>query len=162
MRVATIDLGTNTFLLLIAECIDGKLRAVYQEEAFVRLGRGVDRTGLISNEAMERGLLCLRNYCETAKKYGAGKIAACGTSALRDASNSAAFLATVENALALEIRIISGEEEARLSFWGALSKKRHLLPPVYMLDIGGGSTERGWGKLKGLRCSSSLWIGCVW
>lgn len=161
MRVATIDLGTNTFLLLIAERVDGIVQPVYQEEAFVRLGQGVDKSGVISQEAMARGLASLGHYRDVTADYRCEKITACGTSALRDAKNSREFIELVEAELDLQIRIISGEEEAQLSFIGALSNKKDLETPIFMLDIGGGSTELCWGAPEEMLGRFSLNIGSV-
>lgn len=161
MRLASIDIGTHTILLLIAEYRDGSLVPILQEETFVRLGEGVDRTRHLKPEAMARGLACLRRYIAMAREAEAHHIVACGTSALRDAHNRRAFIERVQRELALTIRVITGEEEARLSFAGTLSNTRHLPPPIYVLDIGGGSTELCWGDANGLQGRFSLNIGSV-
>lgn len=140
-RFASFDLGTNTFLLLIADVEDTRIEPVYEKETVVRLGKGVAAAGNLNAEAMQRGLACLQEYLTLAKQHGAEKIFAVGTSALRDAANRREFLEAVFTKTGLRIAIISGEKEAQLTFAGALSNKADLSGPIAVLDIGGGSTE---------------------
>lgn len=140
-RFASFDLGTNTFLLLIADVEDTRIEPVYEKETVVRLGKGVAAAGNLNAEAMQRGLACLQEYLTLAKQHGAEKIFAVGTSALRDAANRSEFLEAVFTETGLRIAIISGEKEAQLTFAGALSNKADLSGPIAVLDIGGGSTE---------------------
>jgi exopolyphosphatase/guanosine-5'-triphosphate,3'-diphosphate pyrophosphatase len=143
MRVATIDIGTNTVLLLVAERgQDGVLRAVEERATITRLGEGVDRTKHLSPGAIERTRACLEEYAAVVRAAGAEKVAVVGTSAMRDAGGGAEVRADVLAVLGVEALVVSGEEEARLTFRGALSG----LPvdvqgEVAVLDIGGGSTE---------------------
>ena len=160
-RLATIDLGTNTFLLLISEWRDGELHTVYQTAKIARIGEGVDRTGRFGETPMQRALDCLSRYVELAQEHGARTILACGTSAFRDARNRDEFIQRVREVLGIDIRVISGEKEAEYSYLGALSNKRHLPEPFLMLDIGGGSTELCWGDRDRMTGRLSLDIGSV-
>ncbi len=161
MRIATIDLGTNTFLLLVADVAFSTVEPLYQEEEIVRLGQDVDRTGVLSEPAMQRGLACLQRYVQKARSYGVEKILACGTSALRQARNREIFIARVQKQLGLTIQVLTGEREAELSFIGALSNKAHLPPPILMVDIGGGSTEICWGNAAAMQGRLSMNVGSV-
>jgi exopolyphosphatase/guanosine-5'-triphosphate,3'-diphosphate pyrophosphatase len=146
-RLASFDLGTNTFLLLIADVSGGRVEPVCEKETIVRLGKGVDAAGNLDAEAIQRGCECLQEYVALAKQHGAEKIFAVGTSALRDAANRREFLDAVFEKTGIHIEIISGEKEARLAFVGTVSNKANLPEPIAVLDIGGGSTEVVIGKL---------------
>ncbi|MDQ7064554.1 MAG: Ppx/GppA phosphatase family protein [candidate division KSB1 bacterium] len=160
-RLATIDLGTNTFLLLISEWRDGELCPVFQTAKIVRIGEDVDRTGRFGETPMQRALDCLRRFADLAQEHGARPILACGTSAFRDASNRDAFIQRVRHEIGINIRVISGEKEAEYSYLGALSNKRNLPDPYLMLDIGGGSTELCWGDRDRMTGRLSLDMGSV-
>lgn len=140
-RFASLDLGTNTFLLLIAEVGTGKISPVVDRETIVRLGKGVDAAGNLNAEAMQRGYACLQEYLALAQQQQVEKIFAVGTSALRDAANRAEFLDTVLAKTGVRIEVISGEREAQLTFAGTISNKTNLPGPLAVMDIGGGSTE---------------------
>jgi exopolyphosphatase/guanosine-5'-triphosphate,3'-diphosphate pyrophosphatase len=150
MRVATIDIGTNTVLLLVAERgPDGALVPVAERATITRLGEGVDRTRALAPEAIARTRACLEDYARVVHDAGATRVAVVGTSAMRDASGGDAVRACVRELLGVEARVISGREEARLTFRGALSG----LPvdareDVAVFDIGGGSTEVVLGRLE--------------
>jgi exopolyphosphatase / guanosine-5'-triphosphate,3'-diphosphate pyrophosphatase len=143
MRVATIDIGTNTVLLLVAERrSDGVLHAVEERATITRLGEGVDRSRRLAPAAIERTLACLDEYVAVVRGSGADRVAVVGTSAMRDAAGGEVVRAHLRAALGVEVRVVSGDEEARLTFRGALSG----LPPqpgreIAVFDIGGGSTE---------------------
>jgi exopolyphosphatase/guanosine-5'-triphosphate,3'-diphosphate pyrophosphatase len=143
MRVATIDIGTNTVLLLVAERgADGVLRAVEERATITRLGEGVDRTKRLAPAAIERTRACLEEYAGVVRGAGASRVAVVGTSAMRDAGGGEEVRACVRDALTVEARVVSGEEEARLTFRGALSGLPMDAPGrVAVFDIGGGSTE---------------------
>jgi len=160
-RLASFDLGTNTFLLLIAEVGADELTPVFEKETIVRLGKGVDAAGNLNAEAMTRGLQCLHEYVELARQHQAGKILAVGTSALRDAANREVFLARVAAETNVAVRVISGEEEARMTFFGALSNKKNVPAPLAILDIGGGSTEVVVGTQDRILQARSLDLGSV-
>jgi exopolyphosphatase/guanosine-5'-triphosphate,3'-diphosphate pyrophosphatase len=155
-RLASFDLGTNTFLLLIADVSAGHVDPIFEKEIIVRLGKGVDAAGNLNFDAMQRGVQCLQEYVTIAKQYGAEQIFAAGTSALRDAANRDEFLRMAEKKTGVRIEIISGETEARLTFAGVLSTKSHLPGPIAVLDIGGGSTEVVIGQPNILQANSEL------
>lgn len=161
MRLATIDLGTNTFLLLVADVTDRGLTPIYQASEIVRLGEQVDARKRLAESAMQRGLACLARFKEYAIAQGAEKIVLTGTSALRDAENADAFVAAVWKNLGLRVTIIPGHEEAAYSYAGAVSNKGHLPAPILMLDIGGGSTEYCLGDHQALKQNLSVDIGSV-
>lgn len=160
-RFAGLDLGTNTFLLLIAEVSANSLTPLFEKETVVRLGKGVDAEGNINAEAMQRGLTCLREYATHAREHGCEKILAVGTSALRDAKNREAFLSVIKQETGIAVNVISGETEARLTYRGALSNKRDLREPLAIIDIGGGSTEVVLGTHEHISSARSADIGSV-
>jgi exopolyphosphatase/guanosine-5'-triphosphate,3'-diphosphate pyrophosphatase len=150
-RVAAIDCGTNSLRLLIAD-LDPARRALADVERrmeIVRLGQGVDATGRLAPEALERTMRVLRQYADDIGKAEASAIRMVATSATRDASNAADFSAGVQQALGILPEVISGQEEARLSFTGATAELGGTgpaaaggpQPPYLVVDIGGGSTE---------------------
>ncbi len=141
MRVATVDIGTNTVLLLVAERGgDGQLVPVAEHATITRLGQGVDQTRMLAPEAVERTNACLSRYAGIVKELGAERVAVVGTSAMRDAGGGDVVRAHVKATLGVEARTISGDEEARLTFAGALSGLG-MTGRVVVFDIGGGSTE---------------------
>ncbi len=142
MRVATIDIGTNTVLLLVAEGGSGEsLRAVAERATITRLGEGVDRTRELSPAALERTTDCLAAYAAVIRELRAERVAVVGTSAMRDARGGEAVKDAVRALLGVEARVISGREEARLTFRGALSGMPVEGSQAVVFDIGGGSTE---------------------
>lgn len=141
MRVAAIDIGTNTVLLLVAEKRDGKLVAVEEHATITRLGQGVDKTRTLAPEAVERTNACLDEYAEIVRRLGVTRTDVVGTSAMRDAGGGEAVRAHVKARFGVEARTISGDEEARLTFGGALSGLSLPDGRVVVFDIGGGSTE---------------------
>ena len=145
MRVAAIDIGTNTVLLLVAEeGPGGALVAVEERATITRLGEGVDRTRALLPAAVARTNACLTEYAAVIAKAGATKIAVVGTSAMRDAAGGEAVRDHVARVLGCPARVISGDEEARLTFAGAVSGLalgEGGGAPVAVFDIGGGSTE---------------------
>lgn len=140
-RVASIDIGTNTILLLIAEVEMGTLKPLFEAETIVRLGEGVQKDSVLYQEAMKRGFQTLAQYSEHCQTMGVQKIFAVGTSALREARNSESFLRMIKERLGLSIEIISGEEEAQLSFLAVVRDMKGLNDSLMVVDIGGGSTE---------------------
>ncbi|MBF4461323.1 MULTISPECIES: exopolyphosphatase [unclassified Rathayibacter] len=139
-RVAAFDCGTNSLRLLIADVEDGRLIDVLRRTELVRLGRGVDRTGRFDPAALERTLAVTREYAATAREAGVERLRFVATSATRDAADRAEFLAAVEHLLGVAPETITGDEEARLSFRGAVSAVTSA-HPVLVIDLGGGSTE---------------------
>ena len=141
-RVAAIDLGTNSIRLLVARFSEGEdeLRDLAREMVITRIGQGVDRTGRIAPEALRRTLVVLQRYCRRARALGADRIHLAATSAVRDASNRNELAGAVQRLTGEPMQILTGEEEARLSFLGATRGLDHP-SPYLVLDIGGGSTE---------------------
>ncbi len=139
--VSAIDIGTNTILLLVARVDGGRLEPLFDMETIVRLGEGVQKSGLLSAEAMERGFQTLAQYLERCHDLGSQEIFAVGTSALREANNSDQFLKMIQERLNLSIEIITGEEEARLSFLAVARDLKGLRESTLVIDVGGGSTE---------------------
>lgn len=143
-RVAAIDCGTNSIRLLIAEknSPSEPLRDLIREMRIVRLGQGVDKTGMLAPQAIERTLEATREYKQMIDEYGVTRIRFVATSASRDASNRDVFVDGVREILGVEPEVIPGHEEAALSFAGALSSVPvHCARPALVVDIGGGSTE---------------------
>jgi exopolyphosphatase/guanosine-5'-triphosphate,3'-diphosphate pyrophosphatase len=160
-RVASIDIGTNTILLLIAEVEEGALKPLLEKETIVRLGEGVQKNGILLEEAMERGSQTLDQYLKECQKMGVQRIFAAGTSALREARNSDHFLERVEEKLNLSIEIISGEEEAQLSFLAVTRDLKEPRKPILVIDVGGGSTEFILGRGDRITQWVSLPLGSV-
>ena len=143
-RVAAIDCGTNSLRLLVAD-VDrqaGRLADVDRRMEIVRLGQGVDATGRLSQEALSRTLHALRGYARIIVETAAGAVRMVATSAARDAANAADFVRGVSEVLGLEPEVLSGQEEAYLSFTGATAELAKRPDARYLVvDIGGGSTE---------------------
>jgi exopolyphosphatase / guanosine-5'-triphosphate,3'-diphosphate pyrophosphatase len=163
MRVAGIDCGTNSIRLLVADAVDGRLVDVVREMRIVRLGEGVDRTGSLAPQALERTRLALADYAATIAAHGTERVRMVATSATRDATNRDMFLAMVRTVLGVEPDVISGAEEAALSFIGAVDGLPGVTGPVLVADIGGGSTELVLGDASEPRRlrSHSMDVGCV-
>ncbi|MFI5935577.1 exopolyphosphatase [Actinoplanes sp. NPDC051494] len=159
MRVAAIDCGTNSIRLLIADVGDGRLSDVSRRMEVVRLGEGVDRTGRLAPEAIERTRKALLGYAAEIAELGVSRVRMCATSASRDASNAVDFRAMVRSVLGVDPEVISGDEEARLSFAGAVNGLA-ADPPYLVVDIGGGSTEFVVGA-DAVQHAISVDIGCV-
>lgn len=158
MRKAVIDLGTNTFNLLIADVSEYTFEMIHSEKEGVSLGMGGINEGMIAQDALERGLRALVHFKEVSNQFQVQEIKGIGTSALRDASNSAEFLEQVNNLLGIQIEIISGEKEAELIYKGVKLAYDFSQPGVIM-DIGGGSTEFILADSKGVNDLISLNIG---
>lgn len=164
-RVAAIDCGTNSIRLLVADVADGGVTDVLRRMEVVRLGHGVDRTGWIDPEAMRRTLAMAREYAAQSRDLGATAARFVATSASRDAGNADEFVDGVAEAFAdfaIRPEVITGDEEARLSFEGATGglTARGYAGPYLVVDLGGGSTEfvRGTDHVQAAR---SVDIGCV-
>lgn len=164
MRVASIDIGTNSIRLLVAELKkEGDntiLIPIFRTTKITRLGNQVDNQRIISQSAIERAMDILTEYLTIAKKYNAKEIYSVGTSVLRDAANRDEFIISARDRLGLEVKVISGDEEAYLSFLGVISA----FPSVercVVTDIGGGSTEFIFAEKKNILIKESLDIGSV-
>jgi exopolyphosphatase/guanosine-5'-triphosphate,3'-diphosphate pyrophosphatase len=142
MRVAVVDIGTNSTRLLVADvAADRTIEDLHRESTVTRLGEGVDASGRLGEAPMQRVFAVLARYRETIDEYGATATTGVLTSAVRDASNGAEFTAHINERYGLHARTISGDEEAALTFAGATSERPHDGRPVLVFDIGGGSTE---------------------
>jgi len=165
VRVAAIDCGTNSLRLLVADLDPeaGTLTDVVRRMEVVRLGRGVDRTGRLDPAALERTLALLTEYAEQVRVLAASALRMCATSATRDASNRAEFVSGVHAVLGVEPEVVTGHDEAALSFAGAtreLAAGSPLEPPYLVVDIGGGSTEFVLGA-QTVQAARSVDVGCV-
>ena len=160
MRVAAIDCGTNSIRLLIADIDGDNFREVHRDMEIVRLGQGVDATGKVDPEAIERTLTATKKYAEVIASKGVEKVRFCATSATRDAANRDIFIDGVREILGIEPEVIAGTEEAALSFMGATKGLTHAEKPFLVVDIGGGSTEFVLGGEQ-VDFAKSVNIGCV-
>jgi exopolyphosphatase/guanosine-5'-triphosphate,3'-diphosphate pyrophosphatase len=140
LRVAAIDCGTNSIRLLIADLAGDQLIDVSRRMEIVRLGEGVDRTGMLAPQAIARTRRALIGYAAEIAELGISDVRMVATSASRDASNAAEFQEMVRTVLGVDPEVITGDEEARLSFTGAV-RGLPAEPPYLVVDIGGGSTE---------------------
>ncbi|CAN5169555.1 Ppx/GppA phosphatase family protein [soil metagenome] len=160
MKVAAIDCGTNTIKLLIVDLSDGTRFVL--ESRMVRLGQGVDATGMLASEALARAFAAIDEYAALIQAHQVDRIRFCATSATRDAANAEVFTQGVRDRLGVDPEVIAGEEEARLSFDGAV---RNLATtpsdPVLVVDIGGGSTETILGADGQVVIGFSMDIGSV-
>ncbi|MEA2498199.1 MAG: exopolyphosphatase / guanosine-5-triphosphate,3-diphosphate pyrophosphatase [Actinomycetota bacterium] len=159
MRVAAIDVGTNSARLLVAEGVGDGFRSIDRRMTITRLGQGVDTKHVLSPEALERTFAVIADYAATCGELGVERMRVTGTSAVRDARNREEFFEGVRRLTGSDAELLSGEEEARATFLGTLSDVEHV-EPVLVVDIGGGSTELIFGKDEPERLVS-LDIGCV-
>lgn len=149
-RVAAIDCGTNSIRLLVADAgPDGSLRDVHREMRIVRLGQGVDASGVLAPEALERTRVALADYTAVLRRKGTERVRMVATSATRDAANRDDFFGMVRDTLGVDAEIVSGDEEAALSFVGAVGDLDAEDGPFVVVDVGGGSTELVVGELTG-------------
>ena len=159
-RVAAIDFGTNSIRLLIADISGGKFKEVLRDMEIVRLGQGVDENKSFHPDAINRTLAAVEKFRNQLAGKGVEKIRFCATSATRDAANRDLFIEGVRQILGVEVEVIPGEEEARLSFNGATKELLQSDAPFLVVDIGGGSTEFVYGN-KEVEFAKSVDIGCV-
>jgi exopolyphosphatase / guanosine-5'-triphosphate,3'-diphosphate pyrophosphatase len=164
-RVAAVDCGTNSIRLLVADLdVDtAVLHDLDRRMEIVRLGQGVDRTGRLAPEALHRTLAALEIYARRIRELAATRVRMVATSATRDAANRNDFVTSVVTTLGVEPEVISGAEEAALSYDGATRELRNgnAAAPYLVVDIGGGSTEFVLGNDEGVIASCSVDIGCV-
>ncbi|MEU1299019.1 Ppx/GppA phosphatase family protein [Streptomyces shenzhenensis] len=164
-RVAAVDCGTNSIRLLVADAdpATGELVDLDRRMTIVRLGQGVDRTGRLAPEALERTFAACREYAAVIKEHGAERLRFVATSASRDAENRDEFVRGVLDILGVEPEVITGDQEAAFSFTGAtgeLKGRDDLARPYLVVDIGGGSTEFVVGAER-VRAARSVDVGCV-
>jgi exopolyphosphatase/guanosine-5'-triphosphate,3'-diphosphate pyrophosphatase len=165
-RVAAIDCGTNSIRLLVADVTkrdDGTawLRDVHREMKIVRLGQGVDATGRLHPDAIERTRQALLEYVTVMRRKGVETARMVATSATRDASNREDFFGMTEEILGVPAEVITGDEEARLSYLGAVADLDPDEGPFLVTDLGGGSTEFVLGSGTEVEAARSMDIGCV-
>jgi exopolyphosphatase/guanosine-5'-triphosphate,3'-diphosphate pyrophosphatase len=169
-RVAAIDCGTNSIRLLVADVTasdsgERSLRDVHREMRVVRLGQGVDATGELHPDAIARTRAALVDYTNVLRRKGTERVRMVATSATRDAANKDRFFDMTREVLGVEAEVITGDEEARLSFTGAVSDLDPDEGPFLVSDIGGGSTELVLGTWNGVlgdvEAARSVDIGCV-
>ncbi|SCX29737.1 Ppx/GppA phosphatase family protein [Mycobacterium hackensackense] len=165
LRVGAVDCGTNSIRLLVADVVPGGLRDVHREMRIVRLGEGVDATGEFAPAALARTEAALTDYVATMREHGVQRVRMVATSAARDAANRDEFFAMTARLLGQVIpgsvaEVISGTQEAELSFRGAVGELDPDAGPFVVVDLGGGSTELVLGSA-GVQASYSADIGCV-
>lgn len=158
MRVAVVDIGTNSTRLLIAEVDsqDGSLQELERRSQVTRLGQGVDSGGLLAEEAVARVFDALAGYRQLIDQHDCRANLAVLTSAVRDAANGPAFAQRVREEMGLDAKVLTGDEEAQLTFLGAMAGRRPAEEPTVVIDIGGGSTEfvLGVGRTAGFHVST--------
>jgi len=162
-RVATIDIGTNSILLMIADvAADGSVQVIDDRCRIERLGRGVDKSGALDPAAIARALDALHEYAGAIRAAGATRVAAVGTQALREAANGAEFLEPAGALLGVPIEVIGGRREAELAFAAVMKSFPELRRgPLVVMDVGGGSTELIVGKDGAIESLVSVPIGSV-
>ncbi len=158
--VAAIDCGTNSTRLLVSRGTGSDKEALARINTITRLGRGVDASGVLDPAAIERTLAALRAYRAVIDEHGAARIRITATSAARDAANSDDFFDAAEAIIGVRPELLSGAEEAALSFLGATAELDPALGPHLVVDIGGGSTEFIVGTTE-VEAARSIDIGCV-
>jgi exopolyphosphatase / guanosine-5'-triphosphate,3'-diphosphate pyrophosphatase len=164
-RVAAVDCGTNSIRLLIADFADGRGTDVHREMRIIRLGQGVDATGRFASEAIDRARAALADYADLMRHHSVQRLRMVATSATRDAANRTEFLAMTAAVLGEVIpgavaEVITGDEEADLSFRGAVAELDSAAGPFVVVDLGGGSTEVVLGRTS-VEAAFSADIGCV-
>lgn len=161
MRGAVIDLGTNTFGLIVFEVLEGKMEVLHTDKSFVNLGEGGINSNIITPEAMERAYFSITHFVDSCRSFEVypNKIRGFGTSALRDAKNGNEFLEKVEKVNQLKIRLINGKQEAELVYEGVSSIHPFLEDTSCIMDIGGGSTEFTITKNNAVQEQNSFNIG---
>ena len=159
MIAAVIGIGSNSVRSLLAETGANGFARLWRDREGTRLFAGLDADGNLNRNAMDKTLAAVRRMASEVRQKGAEELAIFATSAARDAANGKEFMAAVEQEAGVPLRIISGEEEAELSFLGASSVVR--AERCGMIDIGGGSTEIAVGTRKGIECALSCQMGAV-
>jgi exopolyphosphatase / guanosine-5'-triphosphate,3'-diphosphate pyrophosphatase len=159
-RVAVVDVGSNSTRLLVADVAGGRVAEVERRSTVTRLGRGVDLSGQLSDEAIEAACGAIGEYVGLCREHGVEAVAAIATSAVRDAANGDAFVAELRERFGLSAQMLDGEEEARRTYRGA-TFERPPAEPTLVIDIGGGSTEMIVGSGERIAFHDSLQAGVV-
>lgn len=162
MKIGTIDIGTNSIRLLIAEYVNNKIENRNKYINTTRIGQGVDKDGYITKEAMDRNLNALKEFSDICKEQNCEAVYCMGTSALRDSKNGQEFVKKAKEMANIDVKIICGDEESNLGFLGVLEgtegdKKDNIL----VIDIGGGSTEFVLGNEEGINFCRSENVGAL-
>ena len=160
MRVAVIDMGTNSTRLLVADVENGRLRELERRSTVTRLGRGVDTSGQLAADAIEDVCEAVAGYIAIYQELEPDRVSTIATSAVRDATNGGAFTGELRERFALDARVLSGDEEAHLTYLGATSE-RPATDRTLVIDIGGGSTELIVGSADEIGFHTSLQAGTV-
>jgi exopolyphosphatase/guanosine-5'-triphosphate,3'-diphosphate pyrophosphatase len=160
-KAAAIDIGTNSMRFMLCE-IEGNIITKKEKELIItRIGKGVSKTGIITEKSMIKNIDALKYFKNKAGRYGAHEIYAIATSAVRDASNGEAFVADALIQAGVKVRVISGEEEAELGHKGVMGEIQNPQESVLVIDIGGGSTELILGSKNKIDYSISIPAGAV-
>jgi exopolyphosphatase/guanosine-5'-triphosphate,3'-diphosphate pyrophosphatase len=160
VRVAVIDMGTNSTRLVVADVDDGRVQEIERRSTVTRLGRGVDTTQQLATEAIDDVANAVGEYIEVYEPLKPGAVSVLATSAVRDAENSGAFIAELRERFAMNARILTGDEESRLTYLGAVAD-RPAADGTMVVDIGGGSTEIVVGSGQEVTFHMSLQVGTV-
>jgi exopolyphosphatase / guanosine-5'-triphosphate,3'-diphosphate pyrophosphatase len=160
LRVAVVDIGTNSTRLLIADVDGGRVSEVERRTTVTNMGRGVDHTGMICADAIEDACRVIADYKAHYEELGAERVMAIATSAVRDAANGEAFIAELRERFNMDARLLTGEEEAHLTYLGATAH-RAAGEPTLVFDIGGGSTELIVGSGQEVGFHTSLQAGTI-
>lgn len=162
MRLTTIDIGTNTVLLLVAEIDEfGNITPLAYEQRLPRLGKEVDAKGVLERAAFDRVAAVIEQFQKTSQQLGSELLVACATSAVRDATNGEEFADHIRRTTGINIEVLSGEEEATWTYRGAVSGLSKQEGKIVVIDVGGGSTEITVGQGTSVRTTISLNIGSV-
>jgi len=159
VKTAVIGIGSNSVRSLLADASGSGFVRLWRDREGTRLFAGLDALGYLNRDSMDKTVSAVRRMASEARRQGAEKLAIFATSAARDAANGREFMAAVEREAGVPLRIISGEEEAELSFLGASAAVK--AERCGMIDIGGGSTEIAIGTVKGIECAFSCQMGAV-
>src|SRR5690242_7718212 len=160
MRVAVVDIGTNSTRLLIGDVEGRRVSEVERRTTVTNMGRGVDHTGLLCSDAIEDVCSVIADYKAHYEEMGADRVVAIATSAVRDSANGEAFIAELRERFDLDARLLTGAEEAQLTYLGATADRR-AEGPTLVFDIGGGSTELVVGSGPEVSFHTSLQAGTI-
>lgn len=159
MRTAVIDIGSNSIRLFVGEAVNNNFRILYRDLKTTRLGQGVSKNGALDDISIEKSLAVIQSFSQQAQAMGCNRIGAFATSAVREAGNGWQFVERVKRDTGIDVKILSGQEEAKFSFEGAKAGLK-IAGPALVIDIGGGSTELTVGSSDIIK-SISLPMGAV-
>lgn len=161
MRIAVIDLGSNSIILCIAEKTDGHIKALYEESNITRIGKNIESTRRLHPASIEKSLAVLKKYREICNRYNVTRIQCFATDAIREAKGAEEFIQKVKELTGIEVKVLTGEEEAKLTFKAVLHEFKNYRGNLLTIDIGGGSVEIIKGNQDLIEISRSLKIGAV-